>query len=115
MTSKGALAQQSSMLRPFRRLALRLLQQIAHGTLHIADDFGRATVGRGTPTISVRVARPRFYRRLVLGGAVGAAESYIDGDWDCDDLVGLFRVLLVNRGAIERIDGANALITRLVE
>lgn len=43
---------------------------------------------------TVHVKDPRFYSRAVFGGALGAAESYIHGEWDSDDLVGLLRVFV---------------------
>ena len=49
----------------------------------------------------VRVHDPAFYRRVALNGSVGAAEGYMDGLWDCDDLVALVRILVRNR---ERLD-----------
>lgn len=40
----------------------------------------------------IRVHRPRFYRRLLLGADVGAAEAYLDGDWSTTDLTLTLRV-----------------------
>ena len=37
-------------------------------------------------------ARVDFYRRLGAGGLIGFGESYMAGDWDCDDLTGLLTV-----------------------
>lgn len=50
----------------------------------------------------VRVLSPRFFRRTVTGGALGAAESYLQGEWISDDLTDLFRVLLQNEQVLER-------------
>lgn len=41
----------------------------------------------------IMVRRPRFYRRA-LRGTLGIGESYVDGDWDCDDLAAMFRRVL---------------------
>lgn len=38
----------------------------------------------------LRVHDRRFYRRVLAGGSLGLGESYMDGWWDCDDLVELF-------------------------
>ena len=40
----------------------------------------------------IRVNRDRLYRRA-LRGSLGIGESYLDGDWDCDALDEMFRVL----------------------
>lgn len=47
----------------------------------------------------VRVHHPDFYRNVVLRGSIGAAESYMDGGWTCDDLVALFRAIVLNRAS----------------
>ena len=35
-----------------------------------------------------------FFRRILLAGDVGLGESYVAGEWQCDDLVELFRLVL---------------------
>lgn len=49
----------------------------------------------------VRVLSPKFFRRMVTGGALGAAESYLQGEWISDDLTDLFRVLLQNEQVLQ--------------
>ncbi len=41
----------------------------------------------------LQVRHPRFYRRA-LRGSLGIGGSYMDGDWNCADLAGLFRRVL---------------------
>ncbi len=36
----------------------------------------------------IKVNNPKFYRRVALSGIIGLGDSYVDGDWDCDDLPG---------------------------
>jgi cyclopropane-fatty-acyl-phospholipid synthase len=38
----------------------------------------------------------RFFRRVATRGKVGLGESYTAGEWDSDDLVGFFELLLRN-------------------
>ncbi|HEY2069962.1 MAG TPA: cyclopropane-fatty-acyl-phospholipid synthase family protein [Rhizomicrobium sp.] len=42
------------------------------------------------------VARDRVWRRLMLGGEIGAAESFMDGDWTSPDLAAVFEVAARN-------------------
>ena len=74
-----------------RRLVLKKLDGIGVGDVRIVDGEGERRFGRvGTgPTARVTVHDPGFYRAAAFGGSVGAAEAYMDGMWDCDDLVGL--------------------------
>ncbi|MDX1592860.1 MAG: cyclopropane fatty acyl phospholipid synthase [Gammaproteobacteria bacterium] len=37
----------------------------------------------------IRVHDPRFYPRVLGDGSLGFGETYMEGWWDCDDLVGL--------------------------
>ncbi len=47
---------------------------------------------RGAPTMVLH--RPGdFYRRIGANGLIGFGESYMAGDWDCDDLAGLLTLL----------------------
>jgi cyclopropane-fatty-acyl-phospholipid synthase len=77
-----------------RRAALRVLAELSGGRLTVADADGVHVVGHGTqldPSVTVRVHSPSAYRAL-LRGSRGIAESYAEGHWDCDDLVGLVRI-----------------------
>lgn len=47
--------------------------------------------GEKTTELEIRVHDQDFYRKVAWGGSVGAADSYIAGDWSTNDLVGLFR------------------------
>jgi cyclopropane-fatty-acyl-phospholipid synthase len=56
----------------------------------------------------VRVHDPAFYRRVALNGSVGAAEAYMEGWWDSDDLVTLVRILVANRELLDGLEGGAA-------
>jgi cyclopropane-fatty-acyl-phospholipid synthase len=56
------------------------------------------------PTVHLTVRDPGFYRAVAMRGSVGAGEAYIDGLWDCDDLVGLVRLLVRNRDRLDAME-----------
>ena len=87
------------------RLVQRALGAVDGGTLTLSAAGRNRTYGRGAPEVRLTVHDPAFYRRLALHGSVGAGESYMDGDWDCDDLVALVRLMARNRPALERLEG----------
>jgi cyclopropane-fatty-acyl-phospholipid synthase len=102
-----------------RRVLLAKLPAISAGELRIveggeAHTFGRA--GLDFPVRAcVRVEDPAFWTRTAFGGTVGAAESYLDGEWSCDDLTALVRILVRNSAAMDGIErGAGALTAPLL-
>ncbi len=50
----------------------------------------------------LHVRSPRFYRAM-LRGSVGLGESYMEGMWDCEDLVALTRIAALNVGGLDRL------------
>ena len=60
----------------------------------------------------IRVHHPRFFRRIALGGGLGAAESLMDGDWSCDDLTSLIRIFIRNSAVSSGFDGGWAWMTQ---
>jgi cyclopropane-fatty-acyl-phospholipid synthase len=108
-TSLTAIAPRPGVL---RGSVLRLLAQLREGRIELLED-GRS-IGLGTADgpdplrCRVEILRPGAWRALALGGSTGAAESYADGDWRCDDLVVLVRLLVRNRDLLDRMDGGLA-------
>lgn len=89
------------------RLLVRL-DDLRGGTLRIKDAFGERLLGHADGvdplSISLRVHDAGFYRAAAGNGSVGAGESYMAGEWDCDDLVGLVRLLVRNRDLLDGME-----------
>ncbi len=88
-----------------RRMLRNNLQQIATGQVVLehgshSERFG--SLENAELMGHLRVLSPKFFRRMVTGGGLGAAESYLEGEWVSDDLTDLFRVLLRNEGVLQR-------------
>jgi cyclopropane-fatty-acyl-phospholipid synthase len=102
----SASAPASALDRLARRIALALLSHTRCGELVLAEGPRSTRLGRleGEPPLSARVevCSPRFYRAL-LRGSVGLGESYVDGLWECDDLVALARIGARNVRAIDAL------------
>ena len=82
----------SSGLSPGRRVLLHLARQVEHGQLLIHMPSGETihcTGPRPGPSGSLVLHRWRAVRRLVFGGDIGFAESYMDGDWSTPNLTAL--------------------------
>jgi hypothetical protein len=94
-----------------RRAVVKQLASLRGGTITVRDACGIISLGESTDlqaTISVR--SPRFFRQAVLGGTLSVAESYLHGDWNCDDLTSLFRIFVRNSGSANRLDSGLAKI-----
>ena len=89
-----------------RKALVERLSMLTEGKLVIIDPEGRKTFGAAEADMqaTVTVADNRFYGAVAFGGAVGAAEAYIDGYWNCDNLTAVVRILLANREVLEGMD-----------
>ena len=90
----------------------RQLAQLESGEIILADGnvtrFGQVTEAFPV-SVRIDVEHPAFYGNTVFGGSLGAAESYMSGDWRCSDLVGLVRILVRNRQVLDGLDGGLSL------
>lgn len=87
-----------------RRAVLAGLERLSRGTLVIEEAGETLRFGQGLPEQRVLVRNPAFWPQLAFGGSVGAGEAYMAGDWQCDDLTGLIRLLLANRAVADGMD-----------
>jgi cyclopropane-fatty-acyl-phospholipid synthase len=89
-----------------RRIVLAILSRTRAGELEIVECGQRMVFGELLPERPLRavvhVHDARFYRDL-LRGSVGLGESYMDGVWDCEDLVVMTRIAALNVGALDRL------------
>ncbi len=85
-------------------IANRLARHFSLGTLTIRWPNGASSCVEGAlpgPTATLVLNRWRAVRRLLVGGAVGFTDAYINGDWDSPDLAGLIELGAVNRAAAD--------------
>lgn len=85
-------------------MALGLASQTRIGTMAVTTPMGDIKTYRGNspgPHGEVTINRGRMGRRIVLGGNVGLAESYMDGDWDSPDLGEFLTVGAMNNEVLD--------------
>ncbi|MBF5003741.1 SAM-dependent methyltransferase [Diaphorobacter caeni] len=87
------------------RHALRLLQRLEHGTLHLELPDGSALqLGQGgQPHASLRLHDWRVFSAVMRSGDIGLAEGYIEQHWSTPHLADLLRLLMANRNALESL------------
>ncbi|TDB33758.1 class I SAM-dependent methyltransferase [Stenotrophomonas sp. TEPEL] len=95
-----------------RRRLLAVLAPLREGGLRVRDPLGEVILGdrAGALQATVTISDMAFYRRVAAQGSVGAGESYIHGDWHCDDLVALVRLLVRNRDLLDGMERGPARI-----
>ena len=93
-----------------KTLLLKKLKKLHSGQLVFNDLSGHKAEQYqfGDPNLALKstinVKRSSFYSRTVLGGSIGNGESFVDGDWDCEELTSLIRIFVLNRDIIQSID-----------
>ncbi|QDU38087.1 Cyclopropane-fatty-acyl-phospholipid synthase [Maioricimonas rarisocia] len=98
-----------------RRGVDRLFSRLERARLVFDDGDRVRRYGDGDlrfPEVKVCIRNPEFYRRVLTGGALGAAESYMEGDWSCSDLTELIRALTRNIGVADGMAGPLAWLAR---
>jgi cyclopropane-fatty-acyl-phospholipid synthase len=104
--------------RGFKRGLSSALESIDGGTIVLVDADG--TSGFGTINdempinATVYVRDPAFYPMVATKGVLGAAEAYIEGLWDCDNLTGLIRILSRNMRTTDSLDKGLARLSNIV-
>jgi cyclopropane-fatty-acyl-phospholipid synthase len=89
----------------FRAAVLGSFSRMARGRLHVdLPEGGAAEFGSGEEALPlgvagsarIRVRREAFFKKCVLTGDIGFAESFMDGDWTSPDLVAVISWFILN-------------------
>ncbi len=84
------------------------LKGISQGRIDVIDGHQVQTLGGHSHGLhaAILVSDPAFYRRVLTGGMMGSAESYMDGQWSCSDLTALIRIMIRNIGEVSTLNRA---------
>ncbi|USH05610.1 cyclopropane-fatty-acyl-phospholipid synthase family protein [Grimontia kaedaensis] len=81
-------------------------------------DFDGQTQKLGDPNADLHaeviIRHPGFYRRVLTGGSIGAAEAYVDGWWDSPDLTAVIRAVCRNLPALDRLESKVGWLANIV-
>lgn len=86
-------------LPPAGRALVRILSTLRFGQLTLVWPDGRELQFQGAdpgPRATLAVRHPALTRRVLLGGGMGFAEAYLDGQWTTPDLVSLMDLMAQN-------------------
>ena len=79
------------------------MKNIQSGELEILWPDGTNWLSKGEASgvnATIVVNNARFVRRCIFGGAIGFADSYIDGDWETPDLTQVISLGIANEEAL---------------
>ncbi len=87
-----------------------VLRHVGDGRIELSDDGRQRAFGPAGAELraSVTVHDPAAWRGP-LRGSLGLGETYVDGAWDCDDLVALIRIAARE---LRDLDGLRGLVAR---
>jgi cyclopropane-fatty-acyl-phospholipid synthase len=92
---------------PAARALFAVLRRLQVGTLDVQlPDGEQLRFGQGAadqPHATLRLHNWRMCAAALRSGDIGFAETYIAGDWGTQDLVGLLKLCIANRQALEQV------------
>ena len=95
------------------RTVLAALRALPCGRLHV-EAPGRGAYVFGDPALpptadghaTLRIHRPAFFKKCLLHGDIGFAESYLDGDWETPDLTAVIAWFILNHETAPTLSGS---------
>ncbi|EJF30920.1 MULTISPECIES: cyclopropane-fatty-acyl-phospholipid synthase family protein [Enterobacteriaceae] len=100
-----------------RWLLFRLLSGIEQGSVTVREGSQTFHFGDAAASLSagVQVISPRVYWRVLTGGSLAAAEAWMDGDWESEELTPLLQILALNGRVLGRLENGFRLLGKPVE
>lgn len=95
----------------YEKIVLDLLSKMQLGVLNITLPSGQTLKlgnGEGDIVANLDISNPDFFKRCVLYGDIGFGESYVDGDWNTDNITNVIKWFLLNIDNAPAISGGNA-------
>ena len=80
-----------------------------------SDNMSSSAIGRHPLDITLMIHDSNVYRQLLFGGSIALADSYINGEWDTDDLTGLIRLAARNLALLNQLESRFASISKTFE
>lgn len=93
-------------------------KSVSKGSSAIDDKnmYNRSSMAGQHPLkVSIIIHDISVYRQLLFGGSIALADSYINGQWDTDDLTGLIRLAARNIKVLDKLEGRFAGINKAIE
>ncbi|MDK2375509.1 SAM-dependent methyltransferase [Serratia fonticola] len=100
-----------------RWLLFRLLSGIREGSLTVREGQQALHFGDESSALraEVQILAPGVYWRLLTGGSLAAAESWMEGEWETHQLTPLLQILALNGKVLGRLESGFRLLGNPME
>ena len=104
-------------LRIARWLFFRALNGLSQGSLTVHEGENTFHFGDTSAELhaAIHILSPRVYWRLLTGGTLSAAEAWMDGEWETQQLTQLLQIFAINRTLLGQLEGGFRLLGRQIE
>ena len=95
----------------YKKIIHQRLSQIKDAHIIIKDGKSINKFGKpGNLSAKINILDTVFYKNIILGGTIGASESFIRGEWSSPNLTNVIRVLARNTEAQDKLENLFTLL-----
>eukprot|EP01104_Vermistella_antarctica_P000613 TRINITY_DN10764_c0_g1_i1.p1 TRINITY_DN10764_c0_g1~~TRINITY_DN10764_c0_g1_i1.p1 ORF type:complete len:432 (+),score=109.21 TRINITY_DN10764_c0_g1_i1:25-1296(+) len=101
---------------PCETVCLSYMQQLEHCNWELTlPDGTTRTIGDGSgKKVNLTVKDTAMFRKIVRKSDTGMGESFIDGDWECDEYVQMFCDIIINMRAGVSLADTNPVVKNIL-
>ena len=97
----------------YKKIIHQRLSQIKDAHIIIKDGKSINKFGKpGNLSAKINILDTVFYKNIILGGTIGASESFIRGEWSSPNLTNVIRVLARNTEAQDKLENLFTLLSQ---
>ena len=97
----------------YKKIIHQRLSQIKDAHIIIKDGKSINKFGKpGNLSAKINILEAVFYKNIILGGTIGASESFIRGEWSSPNLTNVIRVLARNTEAQDKLENLFTLLSQ---
>lgn len=97
----------------YKKIIHQRLSQIKDAHIIISDGKSINKYGKpGNLSAKINILDSVFYKNIILGGTIGASESFIRGEWSSPNLTNVIRVFARNTEAQDKLENLFTLLSQ---
>ena len=101
----------------YKKLVFKAFSSIETGQITVIDEDLQLVFGDASSDLKVTVTihDKAMYKAFALSGSVGAGESYILGQWSCDNLTRLIELFAINEKQLDEFEKKKLFLSEVFE